>query len=109
MENLATIKLELDINAQNIISQYQVNNRNFEEIIKKSIEKAIDELMTENFEIALKDEIKNQVKNCLFSSYNKWSFVDKIRNAVDEELSSKIQDYAKKIAEKFSKDLDETN
>lgn len=48
MEPLATIRLELGINAQKIISYFQTNNQQLEQVITKGIERALKEILEPN-------------------------------------------------------------
>jgi len=106
MEDLATIRLELGINAQRIMSQFRTNNQQLDDVVTKGIERALKEILEQdNFEQIVCDMVKEQVDKTIRESVFEWQTKGKIQEAISNKIGEKISKYADKIAEKVTKDL----
>lgn len=107
MEPLATIRLELGINAQRFIQQVKLVHGTIEEQISKGIELALNDLcegdsFVQSVREATKLELSKVVNKAVFS----WETQCKIEKLVAEKISKRIEIYADKIAEKVTASLD---
>ena len=107
MEQLATIRLELGINAQKFIQQVQLHHGTIEEQIGKGIELALNDLcegdsFIQSVREATKLELSKIVNNAVFS----WETQNKIEKLVAEKISKKVEAYADTIAEKVTASLE---
>ncbi len=96
-----SIKLELQIPAQRLLSQYITNNKNIEEQVKKGIENALDNLCKDNNLASL---IEQEVYNTLRLSFSNWEISKTVRNVLEEKLHNflvnKAEEFANKILNK---------
>lgn len=107
MEPLATIRLELGINAQRIISQFQTNNQLLEDVISKGIERALKEVLEENnFEDIVVQTTKEEILNTVKNAVADWSVRHKIQTAVSKAVEKKIDAVADLWAEQALKNLE---
>jgi phage terminase small subunit len=106
MENLTRITLELGINAQKIIQQVQIHNKNIESEITKGIEMALEEMMTaNNFVDMIKESTKKEIENIAKNALVSWELKNKIQQLVNEKVGKKLEEYADKIADKITESL----
>ena len=106
MEPLATIRLELGINAQKFIQQVQLHHGTIEEQIGKGIELALNDLcegdnFIESVRQATKEELAKIVNKSVFA-YETQRVIEKL---VAEKIGKKIEQYADTIAEKVTSSL----
>lgn len=106
MSNLATIRLELGIDAQRFVQQVQLHHGTIEEQIAKGIEFALNDLCEgDNFIQSVREATKLElfkVVNKAVFSYNTQIAIEK---AVSEKISKKIEEYANKVAEQVTTNL----
>ncbi len=106
MENLATIRFELGINAQRLIAQYQSNNQDLEAVIAKGIERAFNEMLQDdNFEDHLVSVVKKEVGETLKKAVADWSIRHKIQDAIAKAIEGKIDTLATDWADKALKNI----
>ena len=107
MENLATIRLELGINAQKFIQQIQLNHGTIEDQIAKGIELALNDICEgDNFIQSIRENTKSELAKIVNKSVFAWETQNKIEKLVAEKIGKKIEEYADKIAEKVTASLD---
>lgn len=107
MNDITTLRIDLGISAQEIASQIMVNNHNIEKNIANGIQKAIDELSTEEtFEEAVCMATKNAILKVVDDSILGWSFREKVSKIVNEKIDNAIGEYGEKLAEKVIRSLD---
>ena len=104
--NLVNFKIDLGINAQKIVSQIQLNNRNIEEQISQGIELAIIEIankpnFVESIKLATEKELLDIVNNRILS----FDIRQKIIKMIDAKVGEKLDIYAEKIANKITESL----
>jgi len=106
MDNLATVRIELGINAQRILAEYRTNNKNLEEAVENGIRAALDELVTDGkLEEIIKNETKAEFIKIVRQQIFKWELRLAIEKAVSEKLGKKIEEYAEIIAERVAMPL----
>lgn len=106
MEQLATIKLELGINAQKMIQQVQLHHGNIEEQIAKGIELALNDLCEgDNFIQSVREATKIELSQIVHKAVLSWETRGKIEKLVAEKISNKIEKYADDIAERVTSSL----
>ncbi len=106
MEQLATIRLELGINAQKFIQQVQLHHGTIEEQIGKGIELALNDLCEgDNFVQSVREATKLELTQIVNTAVLSWETRSKIEKLVAEKISQKIEKYADDIAEKVTASL----
>lgn len=106
MNDLATIRLELGINAQRIISEYRSNNIQLDQIITSGIEKAMEEIFSDNtFENIIKEKTKKEIADIVHKAVFSYEVRFKIEKAIADKIDKKIEIYADKIAEQVTSAL----
>lgn len=107
MEQLATIRLELGINAQRFIQQVQLHNGTIEEQIGKGIELALNDLCEgDNFVQSVREATKLELSKIVNKAVFAYDTQMRIEKLVAEKISKKIEAYADKIAENITASLD---
>lgn len=101
MDIQSSLRLELQIPAQRLVSQYVTNNKNIEEQVKKGIESALDNLCRDNNLASL---INQEVYRTLRESFSRWEISRTIRDTLEEKLHNylleKAQEFANKVLNK---------
>lgn len=96
-----SLRLELQIPAQRLVSQYVTNNKNIEKQVKKGIESALDNLCRDDNLAAL---INKEVYRTLRESFSRWEISRTIRDTLEEKLHNylleKAQEFANKVLNK---------
>ena len=90
MENSTTIKLEIEVAAQRMISQYMIHNDQLKKQLESGIKKAFEDFDFEK-------TIENQVRETIAGIIKKSGDWGKIRRAVEEKLSEAIDAKVNKI------------
>lgn len=98
MEIQSSLKLELQVPAQRLLSQYIINNKNIEEQVKKGIENALNNLCKDNNLASL---IEQEVYNTLRASFSDWEISKTVRNVLEEKLHSFLIDKANEFTNKI--------
>lgn len=97
-----SIKLELQVPAQRLLSQYITNNKNIEEQVKKGIENALNDLYKDDNLASL---IEQEVYRTLRLSFSSWEISRTVRNVLEEKLHNflvnKAEEFANKILNKY--------
>lgn len=78
-----SIKLELDIPAQRIISQYLENNEQFKKYINNSIDKAIKELLDSD---VFEKRIKRELENAFISAFGSPLIANTVKSYIIDHL-----------------------
>ena len=103
---LATIRLELGINAQKFIQQVQLHHGTIEEQIAKGIELALNDLCEgDNFVQSVREATKLELSKIVNKAVFSWETQNKIEKLVAEKISKKVESYADTIAEKVTASL----
>lgn len=101
MDIQPSLRLELQIPAQRMLSQYIINNENIEKQVKKGIESALDNLCRDDNLASL---INQEVYRTLRESFSKWEISRTIRDTLEEKLHNylleKAQEFANKVLNK---------
>lgn len=92
-----SLKLELCIPAQRLVSQYITNNKNIEEQVKKGIESALDNLCRDDNLASL---INQEVYRTLRESFSRWEISRTIRDTLEEKLHNYLLEKAQEFADK---------
>lgn len=98
MDNFTKVRVELDIQAQKMISQYMINNERVEKEIESGIKKAFDS-------IDLELEVEKSVKNCIEQAIRQSSEWGKIRDAIKIKTDEIVESYIEKSIIKFRQDF----
>lgn len=101
MDIQPSLRLELQIPAQRMLSQYIINNENIEKQVKKGIESALDNLCRDDNLASL---INQEVYRTLRESFSRWEISRTIRDTLEEKLHNylleKAQEFANKVLNK---------
>lgn len=101
MDIQPSLRLELQIPAQRMLSQYIINNENIEKQVKKGIESALDNLCRDDNLASL---INQEVYRTLRGSFSRWEISRTIRDTLEEKLHNylleKAQEFANKVLNK---------
>jgi hypothetical protein len=101
MDIQPSLRLELQIPAQRMLSQYIINNENIEKQVKKGIESALDNLCKDDNLASL---INQEVYRTLRESFSRWEISRTIRDTLEEKLHNylleKAQEFANKVLNK---------
>ena len=107
MEQLATIRLELGINAQKFIQQVQLHHGIIEEQIAKGIELALNDLCNgDDFVQSVREATKLELSKIVNKSVFSYETQRQIEKLVAEKISKKVEAYANTIAEKVTASLE---
>ena len=98
MENTSAIKVELDIQAQRLISHYMINNERIEKEVEAGIKKAFES-------IDLEKEVERSVKKCIESAIKESAEWGKIRDAVKKKTDEIVEGYIEKSISKFRQEF----
>jgi len=98
MDNFTQVRVELDIQAQKMISQYMINNEKIEKEIESGIKKAFES-------IDLEKEVEKSVKNCIEQAIKQSSDWGKIRDAVKIKTDEIVETYIEKAISNFKNDF----
>jgi len=98
MEETTRVRVELEIQAQRMISQYMINNKRIEKEIESGIKRAFDS-------IDLEKEVEKSVKNCIESAIRQSAEWGKIRDAVKKKTDEIVEMYIEKSIAKFRQDF----
>lgn len=103
---LATIRIELGISARQIISQFQTNNQQLEEVVTKGIERALEEILQdENFENLVCETVKDEIWKTVREAATDWTVRTRVRESLNEVVEKKVIEYAEKFAEALTKNI----
>lgn len=106
MENLATVNVELGINAQKFIQQVQLNNIEIESQISKGIELALEDITSgDNFIQVIRQNTKKELIDIVNKSVMSWEIRNKISKIVEQKIGEKIDLFANEIADKVTSSL----
>ena len=94
------VRVELEIAAQRLISQFMLNNQEIEKQLEAGVKKAF-----ENFDFEKVVEL--QVKDCIASTIKAAGEWGRIREAVRKKADELIDSYVTKAIENFKKDHNE--
>jgi hypothetical protein len=97
MENFTQVRVELDIQAQKMISQYMINNERIEKEIEAGIKKAFES-------IDLEKEVERSVKNCIERAIRDSADWGKIRDAVKKKTDEIVEKYIETSIAQFKRD-----
>lgn len=97
MDIQPSLRLELQIPAQRMLSQYIINNENIEKQVKKGIESALDNLCRDDNLASL---INQEVYRTLRESFSRWEISRTIRDTLEEKLHNYLLDKAQEFANK---------
>lgn len=97
MDIQPSLRLELQIPAQKLVSQYITNNKNIEKQVKKGIESALDNLCRDDNLASL---INEEVYRTLRESFSRWEISRTIRDTLEEKLHNYLLDKAQEFADK---------
>lgn len=97
MDIQPSLKLELQIPAQRMLSQYIINNENIEKQVKKGIESALDNLCRDDNLASL---INQEVYRTLRESFSRWEISRTIRDTLEEKLHNYLLEKAQEFADK---------
>ena len=102
MDIQSSLRLELQIPAQRLVSQYVTNNENIEKQVKKGIESALDNLCKDDNLAAL---INKEVYRTLRESFSRWEISRTIRDTLEEKLHNYLLDKAQELTKMDRSDL----
>ena len=103
---MVTVKIELDIAAQKLLQNVQIQNRELEQQIEKGIKLAMDNLAKDDafvdmVRIATEKEVETLFRKAIMS----YEFQNRITKAVQEKAGNAIEKYSNDLADKITKTL----
>lgn len=104
---LLEIKVALNINAQRILSQYQLHSTELERQVEEGIRLAIEELSGDKFIESVKQQTLTVFNNIIRDQV--WYHYDakkQLQKLIEEKLQKKFDAYAEQIVDKISGNLD---
>lgn len=106
MGNLTTLRLELNVNAQKLIQQVQVHNKNIEDEVSKGVQMALEEILSDgNFALKIKEQTMVTIEDIVSKAVFSWDVRQKITKMIEEKVGEKVKEYADKIAESVTSNL----
>ncbi len=106
MENLTTLRIDLGINAQKIIQQVQIHNHSVEDEIARGVQLALDDILKEDGLIELiRVAARKELLDIMHKTVISWDTRDKITKLINEKVGEKIHEYADRIAEQLTSNL----
>ncbi len=104
--DMVTVKIELDIAAQKLLQNVQIQNRELEQQIEKGIKLAMDNLAKDDafvdmVRIATEKEVETLFRKAIMS----YEFQNRITKAVQEKAGNAIEKYSNDLADKITKTL----
>lgn len=98
-EHKLVLKIDLEVAAQRMLSQIQVHNQELEAAMQRGIDKAVEEILTEdNFELAIKERVKEELLGLVKKSMLSWDIQKLIIDKVTARIVSRIDEFAEKVA-----------
>ena len=106
MDKLTTLRLELNVNAQKLIQQVQVHNKNIEDEVSKGVQMALEEILSDgNFALKIKEQTMVTIEDIVSKAVFSWDVRQKITKMIEEKVGEKVKEYADKIAESVTSNL----
>ena len=94
-----TLKFELQVPGQRLISMFQTNNKDIDDQIEQGIKKAVEELATGN---VIADSITEQVKRDILRSVTSitqdWELNKKVSKLYNEKLEEMLRAHADSLS-----------
>jgi len=108
MDNLSTIRLELGINAQKIISQSMLYSENLDDSISKGIELGLSELVESDdaFQRMIAEAFKQEIRNTITRVANDWHMRHRLQETISAVIDKRLTSVAESWAEKLFSSLD---
>jgi hypothetical protein len=107
MDNQTTIRVDLGIDARKFIQQVQLNNETIEDQVKQGLELAIKDISEgDNFIQAVRENTKKELLDIVSTKVLSWEVRGKLSKSIEEKIGKKIDEYADKIAESVTKNLE---
>jgi hypothetical protein len=108
MERISQIRMELDINAQKLLQQVEIDNSDLEETIKAGIERGFKEIFEDdNIEKTIAELVKDEFKMTIKRSCNNWALKHKIQETISKNIEDKVDEVANEWSERILKNLNE--
>ncbi len=102
MRDVTTLRLELGISAERLVSQVLVDNRQLEDRLTAGIKKGLEELLNEDgLDRMIADAVKEEVRNTIRQASASWSLKHKIHEAIFNQLDEKVAVIAKDWGDKM--------
>jgi len=98
MENFATIRMELDLQAQRVIHQYMVDNAKISEEVTRGIKEAFD-----SFDIA--EAIRKEVSHCLQEAVRGSGNWSTLRATIQKKMDIVVEEHIEKTLESLKESL----
>lgn len=102
MNELMTLRIDLGINAQKIMSQMQIHNEDLEKQIEKGLNLGLaDILADDSFVQHVREHCKKEMQETVNRAMLSWETRGKIQKMIEEKIGLKINEFADQIAEKI--------
>lgn len=104
---MISLKIELEVAASKVIHQLQTHNEELQNAAEQGVKEAFEELAAdENFKDLVKTKTKERFIYMLETTIASYETSSAIQKAINTALSKKIEEYAQKVAEKFTSQLE---
>jgi len=101
MTGMTTLKLELNIAAEQLAKQMVLRNEMVEGEVKRGMEMAFEAIAKDdNFAIAIRDQVFEEIKKSIGYSLGRYGLNSKLSDLVHKKISSKLDELAEDISEK---------
>lgn len=110
MRDVTTLRLELGISADRLVSQVMIDNRQLEETLTAGIKKGIEELFAngaDGFEKMVAQQVKEEVLNTIKEASRAYALKHKIHEAIFNQLDERVNAIAKDWGDKLLTQLDQ--
>jgi fructose/tagatose bisphosphate aldolase len=99
MEDFTQIRVELDVQAQRLISQYMIDNERISKQVEIGVKRAFEK-------IDLEKEVENSVMGAIQRAIKESSEWGKIREAVKKKTDEIVESYIEKAIQGFKSDFE---
>lgn len=101
MAGMTTLKIELNIAAEQLAAQMVLRNEVVEEEVKRGMEMAFEAIAKDdNFALAIRDQVFEEIKKSIGVSLGRYGLSSKLSDLVHKKISTKLDELAEDISEK---------
>ena len=91
-ENTSVIKMELDVKAKKLISQYMILNETIENDIQAGVENAFKNF---DFKKAVEEQVKRAINNAVRNALDYGVLATYVKKASDKIIAQTVEDFLK--------------
>lgn len=107
MRDITTLRIELGISAERLVSQMAIDNRQLESLLADGIKKGIEDLVKEDgMKAMIAQEVKETVRNTIREATTSYALKHKIHEAIFSQLDDRVSEIAREWGDTLKKRLD---